>query len=254
MKIEGRVIFSGHISGEILKFPGNFSFLGGVDPKTGIVKGINKSIKDKIFVFDSSAGSTVGSYIIYGLMFYGNAPKAIICRKADETVVTGSVLAKIPTVEQVPVEIFQDGDFVELNGSELIVNVEPTEVVTSIIRHRDKILILRRSDKVSTYQGKWAGVSGYKEDLPPLEAAKKEIGEEINEKNPRLIKAGGFIYLRDGKRLWKIHIFLWEIDKENIIIDWEHTTYKWIKPEEIKNFDTVPGLKDVVEILLEMKI
>ncbi|MGC8681019.1 MAG: aconitase X swivel domain-containing protein [Thermoplasmata archaeon] len=253
MKINGKVIFPGNVSGEVLKYDGNFSFLGGVDPKTGIVKKLNKSIKDKIFVFDSSAGSTVGSYIIYGLKFYNNAPKAIICKKADETIVTGSVLAKIVTIENVDVEIFQDGDFVQINNDEITLDIEPTEVVTSILMHNEKILILKRSDKVSTYKGKWAGVSGYKENLPPRDAAKKEIVEETGIEHPKLLKENGFMYLRDGKRLWKIYIFLWEIDSENINIDWEHTTYKWINPEEIKNFETVPGLKDVLEKLIDRK-
>lgn len=254
MKIEGRVIFSGNVSGEVIKYPGNFSFLGGVDPKTGIVKGINKSIKDKVFVFEGSAGSTVGSYIIYGLTFYRNAPKAILCRSADETVVTGVVLAKIPAIEGIPVEILQDGDAVKINGSEIDVDVEPIEVVTSIIMQGDKILILRRSGSVSTYQGKWAGVSGYRENLPPLDAARKEIVEETGIMNPKLIREGGSIYVRDGKRLWKIYTFLWRIENESVKIDWEHTMYKWIKPEEIKNFETVPALKDVIESLIGKKL
>ncbi len=254
MKIKGKVIYSGNVSGEVLKYDGNFSFLGGVDPKTGLVKKINKNIKGKVFVFDSSAGSTVGSYIIYGLMFYGNAPKAILCRKADETIVTGAALTKIPTLENIDIEIFSNGDLVQIINDEISIDIEPTEVVTSILVHDGKILLLRRSNKVSTYRGKWAGVSGYKENLSPVDAARKEIIEETGINDAKLIREGGFIYVRDGKRLWKIHIFLWEIKSDNISIDWEHTTYQWIKPEEIKNFETVPGLKDVLERLLNQNI
>ena len=57
-------------------------------------------------------------------------------------------------------------------------NVKFKKVVTSFIRHRGKILVLRRSEKVGTYKGKWAGVSGYLEDPTPLAQALREINEE----------------------------------------------------------------------------
>ena len=31
-------------------------------------------------------------------------------------------------------------------------------------------------------------------------------------------------------------------DKSEIKLDWEHTEFKWIKPEEMKNYDTVTSL------------
>ncbi|MEM0447585.1 MAG: NUDIX domain-containing protein, partial [Thermoplasmata archaeon] len=82
------------------------------------------------------------------------------------------------------------------------------------------------------------------------DAAKREIIEETGIKNPLLKKKGGYMYLRDGSRLWKIYTFLWEVNSEEINIDWEHTEYKWIYPEKIKNFDTVPGLNGAIKKLL----
>ena len=35
------------------------------------------------------------------------------------------------------------------------------KIVTCFIEHNDKVLILRRSNKVGTYRGKWASVSGH---------------------------------------------------------------------------------------------
>ncbi len=250
MKIEGKVIFPGNVEGEVLKYNGNFSFLGGVDPKSGKLKEDGRYIGKKIFVFDSSSGSTVGSYIIYALKFYGHSPLAIICRNADETLLTGAIMAEIPSLSNIDIDIFTDGDRLKIEKSTVEINIEPVEVVTSILYYQGKILLLKRSEKVSTYKGKWAGVSGYKENLTPEKAAKKEIMEETGIKNPILIKKGGHIFLRDGTRLWKIYIFLWEVDSEKISIDWEHTEYQWIEPEKIKNFDTVPGLKNVVEKLI----
>jgi len=250
MKIKGKVIYPGDVEGKVIKYNGNFSFLGGVDPKTGKIKEDGRYIGGSIFVFDSSSGSTVGSYIIYALRYYGHSPLAIICRKADETLVTGVSMAEIPTICDVDTDIFIDNDHIKINKDVIDLQVEEVEVVTSIIYHQGEILILKRSDRVSTYKGKWAGVSGYKEDLEPEAAARREIEEETGIKNPELIKKGGFMYIRDGRRLWKIHLFLWKVEEKDIKIDWEHTEYRWIEPEKIKNFDTVPGLGKAIEKLL----
>ncbi|ELK44964.1 translation initiation factor aIF-2B subunit alpha, partial [Haloferax sp. BAB-2207] len=39
-------------------------------------------------------------------------------------------------------------------------------VVTVFLRHDGRVLLTRRSDAVGTYQGRWAGVSGYVEGDP----------------------------------------------------------------------------------------
>ncbi len=36
-------------------------------------------------------------------------------------------------------------------------------------------------------------------------------------------------------------------NKPEIILDWEHTEYKWIKSKELKNFDMVPNLDKSLE-------
>ena len=49
------------------------------------------------------------------------------------------------------------------------------EVVTAFLRARGKILIVRRSRKVGTYQGRWSGISGYLEDPTPHAQVLREI-------------------------------------------------------------------------------
>ncbi|MEM3953084.1 MAG: DUF126 domain-containing protein, partial [Nitrososphaerota archaeon] len=70
MKVKGRVIKKGKVRGEALRSTQPISFLGGVDPETGIVieKGHElegRSIAGKILVFPRGKGSTVSSYILY---------------------------------------------------------------------------------------------------------------------------------------------------------------------------------------------
>ena len=68
-----------------------------------------------------------------------------------------------------------------------------TNIVTSFIKDDDKILILKRSNKVKSMKCLWAGVSGIIErnDTTPLDRAKTEIFEEtgINENEIKLLKS-----------------------------------------------------------------
>ena len=66
-----------------------------------------------------------------------------------------------------------------------------TKIVTSFITNNDKFLLLKRSEKVKSMKGLWAGVSGIIErNETPLERAKIEIFEEvgIEESNINLLK------------------------------------------------------------------
>ena len=66
-------------------------------------------------------------------------------------------------------------------------------VVTSFIQVAQRILLLRRSSKVGSYPGRWAGVSGYLEgDEKPVQRAMTEIKEEVGLTFERikLVRAG----------------------------------------------------------------
>ncbi|MHA1376995.1 MAG: NUDIX domain-containing protein [Candidatus Helarchaeota archaeon] len=134
--------------------------------------------------------------------------------------------------------------------------LEKRMVVTNFIRYQNKILILKRSSKVGTYQGKWAGVSGYieKRDKNPIDRAKTEIFEEtgLKEKDIKLVREGISLEISDKEKniLWIVHPFLWEASTNQIKIDWEHKTHKWIKPEELKKYETVPRLIDTLKRVL----
>lgn len=127
-------------------------------------------------------------------------------------------------------------------------------VVTCIIKHRGKILLLRRSNKVGTYRGKWSGVSGYLEGNT-LNQAYKEISEEISLKRDEitLIKKGAPISIIDEnlKTKWIVYPFLFKTNSpEKIRIDWENAEMRWLKPQDIIKYDTVPGLAKVLKYVI----
>ncbi len=126
---------------------------------------------------------------------------------------------------------------------------ERKDVVTSVILQKGKILILKRSQKVGTYQSKWACASGYiEEGETPRQTAYKEISEELglSEEDVELLKEGDVIFARDKDVLWAIHPFLFETKRSDITLDWEHDEYNWIYPDEIKNYSCVPKLGETV--------
>jgi len=128
--------------------------------------------------------------------------------------------------------------------------LQEKQVVTCFLESENEILILRRSGQVGSYQGKWAGVSGYIETSAD-EQALIEIEEEtsLSREDVELIRKGRPLPIED-KRLgvrWVVHPYLFHIkDRDKVKIDWEHKEARWIKREEIGNFDTVPKLKETL--------
>ena len=125
-----------------------------------------------------------------------------------------------------------------------------SEVVTAFLIHDGRILVLRRSEKVGTYRGRWAGVSGYREQAP-LDQVYTELSEEVGlgRDDVELLKQGGplDVYDRENKRLWRVHPFLFEVeDPSRIRLDWEHVQRRWVWPGELDQLDTVPGLADAL--------
>ena len=131
-------------------------------------------------------------------------------------------------------------------------------VVTCFLESDGEVLILRRSRQVGSYQGKWAGVSGYIETTAD-EQALVEIEEEtgLSQENLKLINKGEPLSIEDERIgiKWVVHPYLFHIeDRGKIKIDWEHKETKWIKPEEIGNYQTVPKLKETLARVYESQL
>jgi len=123
------------------------------------------------------------------------------------------------------------------------------EVVTCFLQHNDRILVLKRSQKVGTHQGKWAGVSGSVEEQSPLAQALQEIDEETGqgENDLRLLREGRPLDITDPENqvVWRVYPFLFEVhDPSSIRLDWEHTDCRWIDPADLAGLSTVPCLTD----------
>jgi len=128
--------------------------------------------------------------------------------------------------------------------------LQEKKVVTCFLESDGEILILRRSEQVGTYQGRWAGVSGYIEQTAD-EQARVEIGEEtgLGAEDIRLVKKGRPLVVGDEKLgfKWVVHPYLFHIkDRGKVRIDWEHKEARWIEPKDIDSYQTVPKLKETL--------
>ena len=121
--MKGRTIYPGKAEGIALVSKQPIGFYGGIDAKTGIVieKGSElegESVKDRVIVFPCGKGSTVGSYVIYGLKKNGVAPAAIVNSETETIVATGAILAGIPCIDGVDISGIKTGDKLRIEAGE----------------------------------------------------------------------------------------------------------------------------------------
>ena len=129
--IECRKISKGYAKGEVIVTKDSLSFLGGVDPKTGVIidslhELYGKKISGKILVIPSGKGSTVGSYVLFQMAKNKTAPIAIISLKAEPIIATGAIMAEIPMVDQPNADILnilKEGDIVEVDADSCIIKI-----------------------------------------------------------------------------------------------------------------------------------
>lgn len=136
-------------------------------------------------------------------------------------------------------------------------NAETSAVINVFIICDGELLILKRSDKVGNYKKHFNVVAGYYDELIDLrDKVLAEVGEEtgIDEKIIKSMKIYDQFIVNDKKINNKFYVFPVLITlkyKPKIVLDWEHTECKWIKPKELKDYRVVYGLLDLMNYLIK---
>jgi len=122
MKLTGRTIFSGLAEGQALVSHMGISFFGGVDPENGCIveKGHElegQSICNRILVFPTGKGSTVGSYTLYRLKRAGLAPAAILNAECETITAVGCIIAEIPCLDHIDISRLHNGDRLRIDAA-----------------------------------------------------------------------------------------------------------------------------------------
>ena len=126
VRMQGRIIKAGRAEGEALVSPEPIGFLGGIDPETGHVVEPGHSLQgecvtDRVLVFPTGKGSTVGSYTLYRMAVSGAAPVAIVNAESEAIVAVGAIMADIPMVDRVDITQIRTGDWVQVDEDWVVV-------------------------------------------------------------------------------------------------------------------------------------
>ncbi|MFH5797510.1 NUDIX domain-containing protein [Haladaptatus sp. CMAA 1911] len=119
-----------------------------------------------------------------------------------------------------------------------------THVVTCFLRNRGEVLLLRRSEEVGSYSGKWGGVAGHAEGDPDA-LAREEIEEETGLLSScTFVRAGDPFDVDDDSldKRWVVHPYLFDCSSRDATTDWETTETAWVPPTELLRRETVPDL------------
>ena len=108
------------ITGEALVTDVPITFLGFVNRETGTIEeeghpldGI--SMANKILIFPKGSGSTVAPYVLLGLFYNGNGPRAIINTDLDQQTIPACSLLAVPYAHS-----FKDNPCMEINSGDKI--------------------------------------------------------------------------------------------------------------------------------------
>ncbi|MCX8179537.1 MAG: HAD-IIIA family hydrolase [Candidatus Aenigmarchaeota archaeon] len=146
--------------------------------------------------------------------------------KAEEFL-SSNVVYLVKDVSELP-KYFEDRNFMFVR-----------KTVAVIVKFQEKILLLKRSKRVATYPNQWSVVHGRIEDGESIEKrAIKEVKEETCLDTRVLRKGKKIIYIDENLGItWHMFPVLVEAKNDKVKLNWENAAYKWVKPEEIKNYN-----------------
>lgn len=126
------------------------------------------------------------------------------------------------------------------------------DVVAALIYKDNKVLIAKRSTGDPNVLGKWEFPGG---KVGPEETEEHAIEREMHEEFELVIKAKRFITNNVCEYPTKtVDLKLYECSYESGEFNLhDHSEYKWVKVEELLNFDLAPADIPLAKYLKEMK-
>ena len=114
--------------------------------------------------------------------------------------------------------------------------------VAVIFDREGRVLIALRPKEDRWMPAKWALIGGKLNDgESPIQAVIREVEEEttLKIKNPT-----EFYISKNGEVVY----FFTRDYEGNVTLDFEHDDHAWVYPENLTNYDIVPGLAGVVDM------
>ncbi|HIH23717.1 TPA: NUDIX domain-containing protein [Candidatus Woesearchaeota archaeon] len=118
-------------------------------------------------------------------------------------------------------------------------------VLNCYIRHDDRLLVLKRSDKVSFLKGRWHVIAGYLDEIKTVEdKAIEELGEEtgILRAHVSSVQLHEPYVAHSHNTDWEVYPVLIDVRTADVTLDWEHSEYAWIRADEIDAYGMEPNI------------
>lgn len=132
---------------------------------------------------------------------------------------------------------------------------EPIEIVLAVVRHGERLCLVRRSALVRGGVGLWSAVTGYVDPgRDPLSQVWTELAEELELRPPtaRLVLAQPAVALTSpaSGKVFRVHPFLFEADSAEVVLNWEHDAVEWVEPVQLAQLECVGWQLALIDALL----
>lgn len=112
-----------------------------------------------------------------------------------------------------------------------------------------RFLLVKRAATKETDAEKWEFPGGFVEqDETPKEAAVRELEEETGLKG-EVLRSGEKGEVETHKGKLEITPFLMVVEDGEVVLSKEHSDYRWVTREEIREKDTTEGIKKEMRAL-----
>lgn len=129
------------------------------------------------------------------------------------------------------------------------------EIIATVITHRGRLALFKRSNKVTGDNGNWHCITGFLDpNQTPILQAMQEIHEEagIPAEYLTLKHKSTFQETDHAGNTWLIHSFHFDSQTEHITLNWENDEAKWIFLGALNQYPTVDWLESVFNSLSGM--
>jgi len=136
-------------------------------------------------------------------------------------------------------------------------NARIAPIVMCTVKCGDEILLVKRGYELADAEGVWSTNNGFIDEIMPVaEIAQKEIKEELSVSAPlEHIKVGKSYTLVNPAEKRKYVVFPCLVlldEKPKIVLDREHTEYRWITRNQLANFEILDDLPYAVDAALAL--
>jgi NADH pyrophosphatase NudC (nudix superfamily) len=130
-------------------------------------------------------------------------------------------------------------------------------IVMCTVVYKDKILLCKRGYGLADAEGYWSTINGFIDEIKPVKAiAAQELQEEIGiQVEAKDIKVASSYTLTNPAEKRRYIVFACLIilsTKPIVVLDHEHTDHKWIKRDELKQFDILDDLPHAIDAALAL--